>query len=531
MRKDLRFMLENGNFGNFSYGQVTQIVMLTSDKKIINYFTHIDISSSFTAEAGFKYLTKKPICINKSCKLAISQCTLKIEEILSDYTSAIGSGTWKCSKDKDYVILDDIFDSGVKYIPYRTPTQGKGNQFVPIEQELYGTNFLGGYYIAELYSCNSKISEIITDKDIGKIQSIIHECGLNYRLDCISDRIGNVICKIPVEVIAYLPTAATDDSLTVHFNYSGAKEENRYCLFHMQEHDGLFYENRIIPNYDFSDYSIEENQLRNIVTIYDCKISMPLFIAEYNNITKSDNFSRLVGRDFIQVSHSRVLHMVDGDVSISLTNIQEIDPPILWTEMHNANLRRAQQQSMWLHENKYFMSYSPNMHDKAIKDLKDLIKQNAIGDIQEIWIIDPYLTADDISKTVLYCEAEGITIKALCEYSSIHGNQATKNIATDYENFRKTQGDYLKRVLASNTDLKLEYRSVHGPNGQSFHDRYIMLKYRNNRPRIWSIGASINAIAKKHTIIQIIDAPETVEEVIVQLWNLTDVPECIIYKC
>lgn len=66
--------------------------------------------------------------------------------------------------------------------------------------------------------------------------------------------------------------------------------------------------------------------------------------------------------------------------------------------------------------------------------------------------------------------------------------------ASNFEAFRKTQHDKLQTVLGTETDIKLEYRTVRNGHGVPFHDRYIMLKYNLNADRVWSLGASINSI-------------------------------------
>ena len=44
------------------------------------------------------------------------------------------------------------------------------------------------------------------DKDVRDIQKIIHKCKLNYRLDELPDRIGNVVCKFDIESLNAEPT-------------------------------------------------------------------------------------------------------------------------------------------------------------------------------------------------------------------------------------------------------------------------------------------------------------------------------------
>ena len=148
--------------------------------------------------------------------------------------------------------------------------------------------------------------------------------------------------------------------------------------------------------------------------------------------------------------------------------------------------------------------------------------------------MDPYLSADDILRTVVYCEKYGISIKCLTHVASINGNRETRIEATKNENlFEATVSQYnriLKKALNKQKDLKLEYRTVVGMTGIPFHDRYLILKYGLNKSRAWSLGISVNSLGKSHHIIQIVQSPIDVIETIDSIWNQSLGEECLIFK-
>ena len=152
-------------------------------------------------------------------------------------------------------------------------------------------------------------------------------------------------------------------------------------------------------------------------------------------------------------------------------------------------------------------------------------------------MIDPYLSANDILDTVVFCEKENIYIRALTDLHKICENkEASKELltSTDQENrkFESAKSDF-KRALAdalgTNCDLHLSFRTIYEMHGSKFHDRYLILQYKINKTRVWSLGASVNSLGKSHHIIQIVESPTLVEDFFNRVWNETEVAECKIY--
>ena len=91
--------------------------------------------------------------------------------------------------------------------------------------------------------------------------------------------------------------------------------------------------------------------------------------------------------------------------------------------------------------------------------------------------------------------------------------------------FRK----HLENGLGQDTDLRLSFRTVHGNNGSSFHDRYLILKYQLNKTRVWSLGTSVNSVGKSHHIVQIVESPMLIDDFFDEEWSQTDTDKCKIY--
>lgn len=529
LKSELNTMLLHGNLGYYDYCEVVQIVLF-SDKNAINYFTNIDFSSEHKQEEPFTFITQNPIAINKY-KLAISRYKIPIEQFVSLYCDAAQFGVWMY--DGKEVIIDDAFVSGKKFIPLSDPTGGQYNMFVPLEYGLYGSNFMGNYYIHELFSKKTMLHEILRENGIQRIQSEIKKSKLNFRLDKMQDRIGNVICKFGVEVLKSTPISLGERGIEYTFALNSKEPLHRYSLNIFQEHDGIIYENSIDDDFDCSSVRVDPNQSKTTISVIDNTTGLTLFCSRFDYSFYSNYYSQInPSMIFAQGPSKRTLHFDGHDEFVDLPNVQMLGELYTFYEMEAATRRKLKLHAEWFCKKGYMKAYTLNEHEKAIRDILIIINSNLIWDLQELWIIDPYLSADDLISTALRCQKKGIVIKALSSYSTIHDNKVTKTemAASDFDMFRKIQNDKLESVLGNATDIKLEYRTVRNGHGVPFHDRYIMLKYNLNADRVWSLGASLNSIGKNHSIIQIVETPEAILSLFDELWVQTENDECTLFR-
>lgn len=196
-------------------------------------------------------------------------------------------------------------------------------------------------------------------------------------------------------------------------------------------------------------------------------------------------------------------------------------------------------QHKWMTEYEYkhhfFKSFMAGQEKEAVQTVIDICNDSDLfWDLEEVWLVDPYLSADDILRTVVYCGKYGISIKCLTHIASINGNRETKIEAPENGNlFEATVLQYretLKKALNKQKDIKIEYRTVAGMTGIPFHDRYLILKCGLNKSRAWSLGISVNSLGKSHHIIQIVQSPMDVIETIDVIWNQSLGEECLIFK-
>ena len=229
--------------------------------------------------------------------------------------------------------------------------------------------------------------------------------------------------------------------------------------------------------------------------------------------------------------------MIDGqDKDIELTIIAGIGEVSIEKEIFEIEKRQHKWMTEYEYKHHFFRSFVVGQENEAIQTVIDICNdRDLFWDLEEVWLVDPYLSADDILKTVVYCGKYGISIKCLTHIAAINGNRETRTeTTTEGESlFETTVSRYngiLKNALGKQTDLKLEYRTVAGMTGISFHDRYLILKCGLNKSRAWSLGISVNSLGKSHHIIQIVQSPMDVIDTIDTIWNQSLREECLIFK-
>ena len=545
--QDLNSLTTFGSFGFYSHAKVTQIVLIDTDTgQAWNYFTDIHFSSKVKPKERAEFLTNKLKRVNKKIQLAISAYTISVETFKELFITAVKEQTWKYIDDTidSVTILDTVFPTTKKYVPCNDPTGGQYQLVVPIEKSLYCSNFSGNYYILELYSSKENINNFITKTDIDKIQSIIKESHLVYDLATLSDRIGNIVCKFDSEIIQTKPLALAHRGIQYQYYLSEKQENSKELTIHItQEHDHLIYANEIdivkIAPGEVKDFSVDPNQCKNTITITDNETDLIVFMTINDYSVYSNYYSQISPPNFLSQGtiRFRTFKANGAEQKVHLRDVSGIGDIYFWREMNEAGKRQQKWMDSFFESQNYFKAYTKDSHETAINDIRNILNNQMFWDLDEIWLIDPYLTPNDILETVLFCSKPNIKIKCLTDFSSILGNQQTRDmLIADGEEVNRFSSaktrcqKELNDAIPIDTDVSLSYRTIANGHGTSFHDRYLILKYGVNKTRVWSLGISLNSLRNKHHIIQIVEAPELIADMFQKIWDETDQDICKIYE-
>lgn len=541
---DFNTLINSGILNRCNFVEVIQIILLgKKDKLCWNYFTHLLFSSTPTEQRAREYLTASPQSINSEYKIIITRETISKADALNVLQNAVEKQKWEWGD--DVALLDDVFPIDPQFIPETDPTGSKTSDstLVPIEQALYGSNFMGGYYVCELFSAKTILSASISLDDRRKIQEIISKAKIEFDIESLSDRIGNIVCKIPMDIIRHKPVRLSPErGIAGQFTLKNSCTEPVECLLQIiLENDNTIIETRVEEmvfsgQNEIKEYCIDPNRYNNRIILSDKKSGI-IYYAAIRDYSFGSNYYSMITPPQYGIQSSLVRPIVVGgeDIEIKLTNIAGIGEVSIEKEIYEMEKRQHKWMTEYEYTHHFFRSFVAGQEKEAIQTVIDICNdRDLFWDLEEVWLVDPYLSADDILRTVAYCGKHGICIKCLTHIASINGNRETRTEATENESlFEATVSKYngiLKKALNKQKDLKLEYRTVAGMPGIPFHDRYLILKYGLNKSRAWSLGISVNSLGKSHHIIQIVQSPMDVIETIDTIWNQSLGEGCLIYK-
>lgn len=535
MKDKIKLILEDGNLGFYRFYKATMILLNISGT-FYNYFTNIDFSEKYDCEQKLTFLTHAPIEITPKIKLMIGEEIRPVEEFIPFWENCIINNSF--TNNGITVLLDSIFETPLKYVPSTDPTGGQFNLHIPIEKYLYGSNFQGNYYLLELFSAKNYFDNNLITKDFEKIQNEIKKCHLQFDLKNIADRVGNIVCKFNIEVISAKPLSL---GYSRGISYEFSKDprtpaEKTYSIEVIQEFDKMIYEYFSNPSYTFDKpIEIPPNQFLNKIIIIDNSTNLIVFHSLINYIISIDYTSLVLPSWWSVSSYSgeRKLKIGHEILQIPFDTRQALGDIFTFIEPSKVHRARKQENAEFLKEQLHLISYNAGEHQDAISDIRKIMNNpSLLWDLEEILILDPYLDYNDIIATAFHCKKKGIRIRAVCNYGDIHNNRTTSqnSNALCYDDFKRTAVSKLNESLGEETDIIIEYRSVHDNHGQPFHDRYLILKYNINGYKVWSLGSSINSIGNRHSIIQIVATPTLIANIFEEIWANTDCENCLIFK-
>ena len=155
------------------------------------------------------------------------------------------------------------------------------------------------------------------------------------------------------------------------------------------------------------------------------------------------------------------------------------------------------------------------------------------------WLWDPYLSADDVLRTLFYCHHKGADLRALTAgYERPPGSRVKPTIASIKRQiqewiqphlfcrrpleptFAEKQRAVFEAARSNLRGLRIEYRMKYGPAGWAFHDRFLIFPKTMERAALaWSLGTSVNSLGRQHHILQQVDDGQLVVDAFEELWE------------
>lgn len=491
-----------GKIGFYYRCKVIEIFLIDKEKSISNLYTLVYFQDTCFQENEIEFLTPKLVKINKNYSLGIQKYYLTISETKKRFLSL--------QKNKWLDVEDRYHNQGnLNLIPKQFTSLKNKNR---LNQILIKEDKIQSSYILEFFKSDKKFSFNNNSKEFNKICYTIEKI-LGFKFNIIPERLGNFIFQFPINLLyvdKFIGSKNNSLELSITWNKK-LKEKPNGIVTVNAKHDDVLLGNSTKPLKDFNreDFMYSNFSEEGIeTTIYDLDNNLILY---YEKSDYMYNFQ--LNTKIIQPKY-RKFHVVDELTEIILYKKAE---PLIKRKPFNFNddISRSMrfQEKMELTEDLSFKKYN-NEQELAIKDLQKLISEN---DGNGVYLWDPFLTAEDIFKTLYFSSTMDVPLKAI-----------TSKKVGKFEDIK----EQFKNTSSNNKHLKLEVRMQHKGYGYHFHDRFLIFPSNNiyEEPTVYSLGTSINSFGKDHHILQLVSFPDLIIEAFDELWDELDNEECILWK-
>lgn len=386
-------------------------------------------------------------------------------------------------------------------------------------------NFQNGSYILEFFDAEERVKNLFSKTELNKITNDLFD-QIPIDLLTLSDRIGNFIFQFPS--INTRITYRTDERERIlYYTLNVDKrlgEENHFIL-----QSELMKDDNIV-GFGIAECKKPESQITFQVgnsspicrtTLID--MDSQLILARQDTSFVRQTSIRMQIRS--QYGEQRLIFDADGEIidtiDVFYGENTDIGQPVIRNREKRIEKRQYKQRTEKLHRSREFRRYGRTVErDKALRDIIALMN---LGDGGKVYLWDPYLTLKDLLETWYYTTTYNMQLKAIT--SSEIANKSKISV----EEWIRQQREFIAD-RSNHYGIRLELRCQWKEYGYHFHDRFLMVIKDGEKPRVWSLGTSINSLGNKHHIIQNVEHPQMIIDTFEELWNELDSEDCIVWR-
>ena len=479
-----------------------------------NFFTIIVFDEKIEPFCLDEYLTDKLIRISERFSMGVLH-----KVVSTDYAKNIFYSL--CESENKLDIGNGQIQIGkLEFIP-KVFIQQDGTKEILLNKVLKN-NFRNGSYILEFFDVD-KPHKILLKEELNKSTKILYNI-IPIDLFTVSDRIGNFVFQFP--------------SLNINVGYNSDINEmvlNYKILFdHRLNNEGQYQliseliddDNMVgfgsaiceIPESNIQLY-VGDSSPMCCTTVIDNQAQL-LLARQENTLIRTLSLKSHIGTEYGEQ------RQILNDKNEILANIDIFSSQEISIGKRNGFLRKGIIQSRQydkqiedLTKAKEFINYGiRSERKKALNDIRYIIN---LADSGKAYIWDPYLCANDLLETWYYNQTYGLDLHAITSKNA-SGKKDIRKWMIEQANILETH--------SNNYGIKMEYRCQHGNYGYAFHDRFLMILPKNEKPKVWSLGTSLNSIGMKHHIIQEVSHPQMIIDAFNELWGMLSIDECLIWK-
>lgn len=518
---------KSGVLGLYSSFQVVEI--LAFPPRDSDFSKPILIYSIFTCtesvlrdnESNFEFLNDQRISSNrlKGWSFGIAKHEKSIEEVWEICSDYINLKTWNTTGKN--VSIGNLSPIPKFFVP--------SDSFVEVPlNKLIKNNFNGGSYLLELCDLEkNNISIFLDDSEL--LQEISQKISryIPINISSLSERLGNVIFQFPVTILMSECYCTETNDILLNVSWHPKASKRKLCASLESVYDNAvskYYSVDVVDGVN----NICENDFSGSFRfrLWDKENNLLLSASSESSFIKTFNFQMNIAE-----REPRSFKINDTDIHIQLFGKDQ--PSQLGkdeiSDVHMDLIRKRlfRDEILSISARKEFIQYGKNSnkiqeHNRAIQDLRFLIDKHGESGV---WLWDPYLSSNDLLKTLFYSPHFNADLKALSGGLSPF-KESCKNVDWAYE-----QESILTENSGNKRGLNLEFRFRNGNAGWAFHDRYIIFpKNRNNTALAWSLGTSVNSMGHQHHTLQKVLDGELIKNAFFELWNELQEEQHLIWK-
>lgn len=524
MKYDLEKLIHDEIFGFYNVAEITEVFAANGNGETINVITLIVLEDrKFNVDIAPHFIGKR-IHVGGQLKkwtFGIKCYTKPIQELFEHIKKLSENKTWAASKEK--------LDTGRLIIkpPFFVPPAG--NSEIPLNNILKN-NFFNGSHVLEWYDTDKhRLRDILNNPSLLQTLSEKVQKSFPIKIASISDRLGNIVLQIPVNLFRYnLRHSRLSSELSLELLWNPKASRRPLSMVIEENYDSTVTDLQLFKiNSDKVTVKLNTDKGPYRVRIFDDANNL---LAVNNELSYIKYISTNV---LIQNPEPRVFYRVIGgeqkEQRVMLNSNEHIHVGDKYIRTQT-DFRLYKHEKAELKKRREFVQYSPSngnttlVREKALNDLHYLINMHGT---KSVWLWDPFLSPEDIFYTLLYCEHFGSkmrAITALKESEAVKDNKDSKNLLSTYHK------QFLHQRKTFYHGLNLEFRGKGCGRGRAFHDRFLIFPEADHEPLAWSLGTSINSFGKSHHILQKVSDGGMIVDVFQELWEELDHTENIIWK-
>ncbi len=502
--------------GFFQSCEVTQLFLFDkATKQPHNFFILASLEEKPFAGRNCSYLTRHPV--DNNLTLCIQRYHLSIEETIRVNGELEASNLWNFDGRTDLKLGKLKLLSG-QFIP-----STEGNRL----NKVLKNNFFAGSYIVEYFDEKKGDLRLFQGMSSKKFRVIQEHISKVVPLDfsVVPDRLGNIIFQFPINILeSESQSLKSDDGAELYFKWHPRVTKIPDCEIQIQNVlDKNFLSARLEPYDKSSKQIIKSGNVDSITNILVWRKTPSLLLFQSSGTyIKGFNFGSHIGG-----GQPRIFQLGKKLVEVLLRSQENSMTKPNLSYVTHIRLQVNNGEKKRLSEQLSFKQYNRIDHELAIQDLIKLINRDGS---HGAYLWDPFLTSEDIIKTLYYSVIMGVELKAIGSL-----NKRTRTIQkikseSPSETIRKLRKK-LENPKNNNAGLNLEFRIQYGNYGWAFHDRFLIFPGGiAQAPKVFSLGTSVNSFGKSHHILQEVSYAQPVIDAFNELWDQLNKPQCIVWK-